>query len=360
MPRSVRVEFPGAYYHVMARGNRRQTIFFDEDDRRFFLHALSQVCERTGWLVHAWVLMGNHYHLFIQTPEANLVAGMKWLQNTYTRRFNVRHRSWGRVFGDRYKAVYVDGDAPLYYQTLMDYIHLNPVRAGIVGKAKGTGLLDFPWSSLAGGYALPADKRAPWLAADYGLKVFGLTDTAAGRRAFVARLERRAETEARKNCGVPALEPGQDGRKSHIRRGWYWGAQAFQEKVIKLVQRLLSGKKARAYRSSLEHKVTHGEPEAERLLQEGLKACGLTKQDLKKRKSTDAVKVAFAKLLRQRTTVTNQWLTDQLGMKSAANVSQILNRETKATQLPEPDKKRRKRDSIVPRELAKWLKSVKL
>jgi REP element-mobilizing transposase RayT len=103
MPRSLRIEFPGAFYHVMARGNRRETIFHDDDDRRFFLATLSEACAMTGWRVHAWVLMGNHYHLFIQTPEANLVAGMSWLQNTVTRRYNVRHMAWGRLFGDRYK-----------------------------------------------------------------------------------------------------------------------------------------------------------------------------------------------------------------------------------------------------------------
>jgi REP-associated tyrosine transposase len=89
----------------MARGNRHEKIFLDEEDRCFFLKAVSEVCAQTGWRVHAWVLMGNHYHLFIETPEANLVEGMKWLQNTYTRRFNLRHRAWGRVFGvaDRFR-----------------------------------------------------------------------------------------------------------------------------------------------------------------------------------------------------------------------------------------------------------------
>jgi REP-associated tyrosine transposase len=99
MARSLRVEYAGAYYHVMGRGNRHEEIFLDED-RRFFLKAVAEVCAQTGWRVHASVIMGNHYHLFIETPEANLVEGMKWLQNTYTRRFNVRHRAWGRVFGD--------------------------------------------------------------------------------------------------------------------------------------------------------------------------------------------------------------------------------------------------------------------
>src|SRR5580658_3652821 len=102
MARSIRIEFPGAVYHVMARGNRRQTIFFDDGDCGRFVKTLGEACDRTGWRVHAWVLMGNHYHLLLETPEGNLVAGMKWLQNTVTRRFNVRHGEWGRVFGDRY------------------------------------------------------------------------------------------------------------------------------------------------------------------------------------------------------------------------------------------------------------------
>lgn len=128
MARSLRIQYPGAYYHVMARGNRREAIFHDDDDRRFFLHTLAQACEMTGWRVQAWVLMGNHYHLFLQTPEPNLVAGMGWLQNTYTRRYNVRHRAWGRVFGDRYKAVLVEGTDR--YQSDVDGLHSSQSGAG--------------------------------------------------------------------------------------------------------------------------------------------------------------------------------------------------------------------------------------
>lgn len=75
MPRSLRIQFPGAFCHVMARGNRREAIFHDDDDRRFFLATLAEACGMTDWRVHAWVLVGNHYHLFIETPEPNLVAG---------------------------------------------------------------------------------------------------------------------------------------------------------------------------------------------------------------------------------------------------------------------------------------------
>jgi len=84
-------------------------MFSDDEDCRYFLKVLSEVYGRTGWRIHAWVLMSDHYHLMPETPEANLVEGMKWLQNTHTRRFNVRHRQWGCLFGDRYKSVMVEG-----------------------------------------------------------------------------------------------------------------------------------------------------------------------------------------------------------------------------------------------------------
>ncbi len=102
MARQPRIEYEGAFYHVMARGDRREPIVEDGEDRRVFLATLGQAATRTGWRVHAWVLMTNHYHWLIETAQANLVDGMRWFQNTYTRRFNARHRRWGHVFGGRY------------------------------------------------------------------------------------------------------------------------------------------------------------------------------------------------------------------------------------------------------------------
>src|SRR4029079_14048647 len=106
--------------------------------------------------------MRNHYHLVLETPEANLVAGMQWLQNAYTRRFNVRHRQWGRLFGDRYKSVLVEG-AGYYYETLLDYVHLNPVRSGLIKPRRGQSIREYAWSSVGGGHALPANQRPAWL-----------------------------------------------------------------------------------------------------------------------------------------------------------------------------------------------------
>jgi len=342
MPRSIRIQFPGAHYHVMARGNRREAIFMDDDDRRFFLHTLSEACEMTGWRVHAWVLMGNHYHLLIETPEPNLVSGMAWLQNTVTRRFNVRHRAWGRVFGDRYKAVLVEGGEGHYYQTLMDYIHLNPVRAKLIRPGKGDSVLDFPWSSVMGGYALPPTKRAKWLAAEHGLKSFGCEDTTAGRRRFVERLDKRAVEESARDCGVPLVPEEVDARVSHLRRGWYWGTQVFAEKALKIAEKLLHKNKSRGYESAPQRK-THGEAEAVRLLAEGLKAAGMTTAELADIKGADVRKAIIAKRLWDKTTMSQGWIAERLHMKSAANVGMVVRRE-----LP------KKKLAAVPKQLSEW------
>jgi REP element-mobilizing transposase RayT len=102
MARSMRIQYRGAAYHVMARGSHGQAIFADDLDRRRFLETLGEACQRTGWRVHAYVLMGHHYHLLLETPEPNLVAGMKGLQGAYTQRYNSRHRLFGHLFQGRY------------------------------------------------------------------------------------------------------------------------------------------------------------------------------------------------------------------------------------------------------------------
>ncbi|MGI8605419.1 MAG: transposase [Verrucomicrobiales bacterium] len=325
MARSIRIEIAGAFYHVMARGNRRQAIFRDDDDRRFFLQRLGEACAMTGWRLHAWVLMNNHYHLLIETPEPNLVAGMQWLQNRYTRRFNVRHRARGRVFGDRYKAVLVQGKKRFYYQTVLDYIHLNVVRAGLVKASQGQSVVDYPWSSLSGGYALRASRRPKWLAGEAGLAAFGFRDNATGRRKMVERLDGRAVEEGIKKCGVPVMGEEVDARCSHLGRGWYWGGEEFAEKMLGLAQGALQRIKSRAYRSTGVRRA-HDVRQAERWLREGLAAAGLSTSDLKRLKGSDPRKLALARLLWQKTAVSQGWLAEKLHLRSAANVSQQLRR----------------------------------
>ena len=133
VPRKPRVEYPGAIYHVMSRGNGRQPIFRGDVDRLDFVKTLAEACEKSGIQAHAYCLMANHFHLVVETPNANLVAGMKWFLSAYTLRYNHRNRLFGHVFSGRYKALVVDGSGDGYLRTVCDYVHLNPVRARLLG-----------------------------------------------------------------------------------------------------------------------------------------------------------------------------------------------------------------------------------
>ena len=197
MARQVRIAFEGAFYHVMARGDRREAIVEDDKDRRTFLRTLGETAERTGFRIHAYVLRSNHYHLLIETPKANLVEGMSWLQNAYTRRMNVRHGRWGHLFGGRYKSILLEPGN--YFWALLDYVHLNPVRAGLV--VEKDGLESYAWSSLSSYLSLAA-RRPKWLETERGLGVCGCADTAGGRREFLAMLERRVDWNSPRKSGV--------------------------------------------------------------------------------------------------------------------------------------------------------------
>jgi hypothetical protein len=192
------------------------------------------------------------------------------------------------LFGDRYKAVVVEGEDRYHYQTLMDYIHLNPVRARMIRPKAGQSVLDYPWSSVAGGYALPPKKRAKWLDAAAGFEAFNLSDTVTGRREMVERLDKRAESEQIKSCGVPPQTEEVDQRASHLRRGWYWGTQAFGEAMRKLGQKLLK-KAAPVSRAYQKHELVreHGERQAEAWLARGLKAGRLKPGALAQIKGSD-------------------------------------------------------------------------
>lgn len=311
MPRQLRLEFPDAHYHVMARGNRREAIFRDDDDRRFFLHALGQACGRTGWEVLAWVLLGNHYHLVLHTPEPNLVSGMQWLQNAYTRRFNVRHQLWGHLFGGRYKSIVVEnGD---YLGSVVEYVHLNPVRARLLSTA--VGLEHYEWSSLPGILAAPR-KRAPWLAGARALELAQLPDTAAGRRRYVERLEEVVDWRERGGAGLKQSQGGSLNRT--LRRGWCFGSEEFREKLVRL-----AGERASSnanYRSSPLGRE-HGERAAEAVLKAGLKHHGFKLDRLQELSGGDPRKQELAWALAKHTTVPQDWIATRLGLGSASHVS---------------------------------------
>jgi putative transposase len=212
MPRPLRLEYEGAIYHVMSRGDRREPIFQDDADRKRFLETPGEACAKTDWQVHALCLMGNHFHLVVETPKGNLVAGMKWFLGTYTARFNRRHKLSGHLFSGRYKAVVVDGSSPGYFRTVCEYVHLNSVRAKLLRAEQR--LRNYAWSSFPE-YPKSRQRRWPWLRVGRLLGEMRLPkDSAAGRREFERQMEARRRQEG--------------GREewAALRRGWFFGAES--------------------------------------------------------------------------------------------------------------------------------------
>jgi len=287
------MEYEGAIYHVMSRGNRRENIFRDEADRERFLGTLAEACGKTGWQVHAYCLMRNHFHLVLETPQANLVAGMKWLLGVYTKRFNIRHKQCGHLFAGRYKALVVDGSGDGYLRTVCDYVHLNPARARLVpGNAA---LRRFRWSSY-GEYLKTPAQRPVWLRVDRLLGEKGIPkDSLAGRREFERQMERRRGEEL-----AAEFKP--------VERGWCIGSEAFQAELLAAASARVGASHDGAERQEL------GKARAERLVKEGLLTLGWREAELARRAKGDAGKVALARRLRRETTMTLAWIADRLQM----------------------------------------------
>ena len=173
MGRPLRIEYPGAVYHVTSRGNERRNIFLGDADRRKFLRILEDYHERYGILIHCYVLMDNHYHLVAETPQANLTKLMHGINSGYTGYFNRKHARVGHLFQGRYRGILVDKDA--YLLELSRYIHLNPVRAKLVDKPE-----QYAWSSYSSYIA--KGKEIPWLESNWILSQFGLDRNTSRKR----------------------------------------------------------------------------------------------------------------------------------------------------------------------------------
>lgn len=173
MARPLRIEFPGAVYHVTSRGDGRGRIYRDDEDRQTFLTTLAWVVERFGWTCHGYCLMDNHFHLLIETAQPNLSRGMRQLNGVYTQRFNRRHKKVGHLFQGRFKAILVEKDS--YLLELARYVVLNPVRARMVKTPER-----YIWSSYRP--MLGLDPVPPGLATDWVLGQFAKTTTVARRR----------------------------------------------------------------------------------------------------------------------------------------------------------------------------------
>ena len=213
MARPLRIEFNGALYHVTARGDRREAIYEDDEDRERFLEVLAEVVERFNWICHAYCLMSNHYQLVVETPDGNLSKGMRQLNGVYTQASNRRHRRTGHLFQGRFKGILVDKDS--YLLELTRYVVLKPVRARMV-KAPG----DYPWSSYR---AMAGEAPAPdWLATEGLLALFSK------RRAEARRRYRRFVQEGM----------GETGLWSNLTQQIYLGDERFVKRMQAKAERL--------------------------------------------------------------------------------------------------------------------------
>jgi REP element-mobilizing transposase RayT len=289
----------------MSQGDQQKPIFRDDQDRECFLETLGETCAKTGWHVHAYCLMKNHFHLVLETPQPNLVVGMKWWLGTYTGWFNRRHKLLGRVFSGRYKSLIVDGRSTGYLRRVCDYVHLNPVRARLLAPRQR--LRTFRWSSM-GHYLHNPSQRPPWLRVDRMLRELRIPkDSPAGRRQFERYLETRRQ----------AGDNPADWKR--IRRGWCLGGQAFRQELLKRMPG-----RWREYHYGEERRQSAQQQQAEQLIRKGLRQARWTEKDLVRRAKGDPLKLRLAARLREETTMTLKWIAERLQMGSWKHLNRQL------------------------------------
>ena len=231
---------------------------------------------------------------------------MRWFQSCYTVRYNVRHRKAGHLFQGRYKAVLVDAEAGGYFEAVADYIHLNPARAGLLGKRNA--LVSYRWSSLPW-YVASARQRPGWIEVSRVLGALGFQDRARDRRAYGQRLEERA----REGLDEEALK--------ELRRGWVLGGEAFRDRVLDWMEKNRAGQGRKVRREETDD--DHGERQAERIIREMLEAFGLEEAQLLRARKSDWRKRLIGQRVRQETSVSLRWLGARLKMGSEGHLSRI-------------------------------------
>ena len=299
------MESEAGVYHVINRGHYRADIFRTEKTRVAFLQCLKEACAKTGWQVHAWCVMSNHYHLAVSTPKANLVEGMRWLQGTFATRFNRLRREQGHLFQGRYKSLVVDPDGGL--GPLCHYIYLNPVRAGLRSLDD---LANDPWTSLR--WLLAPKDRPEWYQPQPALNHAGtLADTAVGRRKYLQYLSWLSADE-------PARKEQQFATMS---KGWTIGTKDFAKTVLQ-EQRAMIGHGRRMAAAMQETNEALWQDELTALLAQLKRGPAEVKQELK----SAAWKAAVAAAMKRRTTATNRWLATALNMGGLHEVSRQVGR----------------------------------
>lgn len=297
MPRATRIEYEGACYHVINRGNYREWVFEEEKTKEAFAVCLAEAAVKMKWVVHGWVVMGNHFHLAVETPEGNLGKGMQWLQVTFAARFNAFRGERGHVFQGRYKAIAVEPGKAL--GQVCHYIDLNPVRAGIVEVGR---LESYPFGSYR--QLWKPKTRPEWLSVRATLSAAGgLSDNARGWAAYRGYLQ----------WMMKELKAGREQDFLELSRGMAIGSEGFVEQI-----RL---KQAEGSSRNLDTKGKRQLKEQEWSRQ---LAASMKRIPAKMRGDTRVSagwKAAVACCLKARTDVTNNWLAKSLNLGSSTYAS---------------------------------------
>jgi REP element-mobilizing transposase RayT len=310
MPRKLRIEFPGAAYHVINRGNYRQNVFAKAGAAEAFERGLGETAVRYKWAVHAYVIMRNHFHLAVETPEPNLSEGMKFLQGTWANRFNRYRGLVGRPFQGRYKALHAEPGKAL--AQVANYIHLNPVRARVVSAER---LGEFRWSSYWW-FSRKGDRPA-WLWCETVLAEAGnLPDTPEGWRRYGEYLALLDEAEPTKRSE----------RYGKLSQGWALGSAEFKRNLIAELQHKGGvPEQAALCGETKEDWADLRERAWETRLQQIAKVAAIDLAQLGSKKS-DPAKVLLAAAMRRETAAGNGWLCRRLRMGTPGSVSQFVGR----------------------------------
>lgn len=302
MPRSLRIEYPGAIYHILNRGNYRRSVFLTETSKNSFERILFNTCERYNWVLHAFCIMNNHYHLAIETMNENLSLGMQWLQSTFANRFNRLHKVNGHLFQGRYKSLVVNRDE--YLGPLLHYIHLNPLRAKLVEAHQ---LRQYRWSSL---WYLNKKHKSP-ICLDLANCLYyagNLKNNTTGRRNYLSYLKWIAESnQEQKNRNFEKMCTG-----------WALGDKDFKKAILE--KHTNSVKQGWLGKDTSEAKELNLENTLEKLL----KVLQKGQIDSISDKKSALWKVMIAHYMKRHTSASNGWLSEQLNMGASQCVSKYV------------------------------------
>jgi len=307
MARKPRFEFPGAIHHVFSRGNYRKVLFSEKGSGQAFEKALFEALESNNWLLHAYTIMSNHYHLLLETPEGNLSSGMQWLLGTFANRFNRFRNESGHVFQGRFKSKLVEPGESL--RRVADYIHLNPVRAGIVSVKS---LSNYAFSSYARFWRA---KPRPRLIRKCFLAELGLPDSLQGMQAYEQWLNARNDKNLNKLTEL----------LDQFQGTWIIGSLEYKEKIVSQ----FSGMKlAKDWAGEELQDLVQGK--CENIIRKELVRRGITEEEICASPKLAQWKIEISRLLRRQTSVSNPWIALRLNMGHPSNVSRYLKKMPKS------------------------------